>query len=254
MRIIPTIETMCGSTIRTACHDVIECAGLGVLRGPPGIGKTYAMAPVMDDLEARGVRIVHVTASPATGGSVNAFLRSILAQYRIEAGSTLDSLEALADIVAGYPFRDGGLRVLMVIDEAQELKPTVLETIRSIWDRGDSAREGLVSGPAFGWVMLGNQTFLGKGGNVRQASFLPLTSRVTHNFILPRPDREEYAALAAAAFPDQPDLQAELAEFGALTANLRSMAGAARQARMITKGEAVTLPVLKTAQRLVWGK
>lgn len=248
------IETACGSILRSVAREVTDGAGMAVVRGAPGIGKSFALDVIAAELEAEGVYVVRVTASPATGGSVSAFLRSVLSQYRIEAGSTLDALEAMADLLAGYPFRDGGGAVVFMVDEAQELKVTVLETLRSLWDRGTHARLGFASGPAFGVVMVGNQMFLGKGGAVRQASFLPLMSRVTHNVILPRPDKGEFAELAAALFPEQPDLQAELAEFGVVTANLRSMAGAARQARMIAKGDAVTLPVLKTAQRLVWGK
>lgn len=251
---MPIIETACGSILRSVVSEVADGAGMAVVRGAPGIGKSFALDVIAGELEEEGAYVVRVTASPATGGSVNAFLRSVLQPYRIEAGSTLDALEELANLLAGYPFRDGGPKVVFMVDEAQELKVSLLETLRSLWDRGTHARLGVASGPAFGLVMVGNQMFLGKGGNVRQASFLPLMSRVTHNVMLPRPDRAEFAELAAALFPEQPDLQAELAEFGALTANLRSMAGAARQARMITKGEAVTLPVLKTAQRLVWGK
>lgn len=251
---MPIIKTACGAILRSVVREVADGAGLAVVRGAPGIGKSFALDVIAAELEDDGAYVVRVTASPATGGSVSAFLRSVLSQYRIEAGSTLDALEELANLLAGYPFRDSGPKIVFLVDEGQELKVGLPETRRSLWDRGTHARLGIASGPAFGLVMVGNQMFLGKGGNIRQASFLPLMSRVTHNVVLPRPDRAEFADLAAALFPDRPELQAELAEFGGLTANLRSMGGVARQARMIAKGDAVSLPMLKTAQRLVWGK
>ena len=126
--------------------------------------------------------------------------------------------------------------------------------IRSLWDRGTHARLGLTSGPAFGCVLVGNEMFMGKGGNLRVASFRPLMSRVTHNVQLPRPDKAEIAALAVALFPDQRELSGELQELGAITGNLRALAVAARQSRMAAKGEAVTLPLLRRVIRVMGGK
>lgn len=248
------IETVAESMLRDVIKEVLDGAGLGILRGPAGIGKSFALDLITEDLEAAGATVVRVTVSPATGGSISSFTRAVLSQYRIETGSTADGVEALAELLRGYPFRDVGPRVVFLVDEAQELKPAILETIRSLWDRGDHARLGYLTEPAFGCVLVGNEMFMGKGGNLRVAGFRPLMSRVTHNVQLPRPDKKEIAALAAALFPGQADLTRELEDLGAITGNLRSLAVAARQARQAAKGEAVTLAMLRRIIRMMWGK
>jgi hypothetical protein len=102
-----------------------------------------------------------------------------------------------------------GPRVVFIVDEAQELKPAVLETIRGLWDRGEHARQGYVTKSAFGWVPVGNEMFMGKGGNLRVARFRPLMPRLTASVHLPRPDKKEIAALAAALFPGCVEWQTE---------------------------------------------
>ena len=62
------------------------------------------------------------------------------------------------------------------------------------------------------------------------------------------------AALAAALFPDQRELSAELEELGAITGNLRALAVAGRQARLVAKGEPVTLAQLRRVIRTMGGK
>ena len=141
-------------------------------------------------------------------------------------------MAALSDLLAGYPFRDYGPRVVLILDEAQELKTTILETIRWLWDKGAHARQGLQHGPAFCCALVGNDTFMSKGGTQRIAGFQPLRSRVTHDVRLPRPSRAEHDALATALFPDRPELQAMLAGFGQDRGNLRAQEVAARQARL----------------------
>lgn len=248
------IETVVESMLRDVIADVLQGAGLGILRGPAGIGKTFALDLISEELEAAGAIVIRVTVSPATGGSISSFTRAVLSQYRIETGSTADGVEALAELLRGYPFRDVGPRVVFIVDEAQELKPAILESIRSLWDRGDHARRDSGTEPAFGCVLVGNEMFMGKGGNLRVASFRPLMSRLTHNIQLPRPDKKEIAALAEALFPQQADLIGEMEDLGAIAGDLRSLSVAARQARQAAKGGPVTLSLLRRIIRMMRGK
>lgn len=250
----PIIETVAGSILRNVIGEVLDGAGLAILRGPAGISKSFALDVIAGELEANGDTVVRVTISPATGGSISSFTRAVLSQYRIETGSAADAVEALGELLAGYPFSDAGQRVIFVIDEAQELKPAILETVRSLWDRGGHARLGLESGPAFGCVLVGNEMFMGKGGHLRVAGFRLLMSRVTHNVQLPRPDKKEIAALAHSLFPNSGELVAELEELGAINGNLRSLAVAARQSLLAAKGEPVTLALLRRVIRMMGGK
>ncbi|WP_157767393.1 ATP-binding protein [Paracoccus yeei] len=144
------------------CQEVAEGAGLAVMRGAVGIGKSYALKRIIADLEAQGIDVVFLTATETIAGQVNAFMRAILTQYRTETASSADAEEALWTHLAGRPFAPGGRQVLLIVDEAQKLAVRVLETIRDLYDRGDAAREGNTSAPAFGCVLVENPTFLGK--------------------------------------------------------------------------------------------
>ena len=79
----PNIEPGVGATIRAVAEQVLAGAGFGLLRGPAGIGKTFALDKIADALEDAGDIVVRVTASPI-GGSISAFTRAILSTYRIE--------------------------------------------------------------------------------------------------------------------------------------------------------------------------
>ena len=251
---VVTIETGGGSMLRSVIWQVADGAGLALARGAAGIGKSFALDAIGGELEDAGVRVVMVTASPAIGGSISAFARAVLSQYRIETSSTADGVEALFDLVAGYPFRSYGPKVVFVVDEAQELKPAVLETLRSLWDRGEHARRGSTTGPAFGLILVGNDTFMGKGGNLRVAGFRPLLSRVTHNVQLPRPSKAEHAAFSIALFPSSAELQALLTGFGEDHGNLRSQDVAARQARLVAGSDDVTAAHVRQAIKFMGGK
>ena len=81
------IETVVESMLRDVIADVLQGAGLGILRGPAGIGKSFALDLISEELGAAGAMVVRVTVSPATGGSISSFTRAVLSQYRIETGS-----------------------------------------------------------------------------------------------------------------------------------------------------------------------
>ncbi|WP_191569355.1 ATP-binding protein [Paracoccus yeei] len=162
MREESSIETGVGAMLSQVCQEVAEGAGLAVMRGAVGIGKSYALKRIIADLEAQGIDVVFLTATETIAGQVNAFMRAILTQYRTETASSADAEEALWTHLAGRPFAPGGRQVLLIVDEAQKLAVRVLETIRDLYDRGDAAREGNTSAPAFGCVLVENPTFLGK--------------------------------------------------------------------------------------------
>ncbi|MGB3313026.1 MAG: hypothetical protein WBB85_01330 [Albidovulum sp.] len=164
-----------------------------------------------------------------------------------------DAEESVWALLRGYPFGASPKPVLLIIDEAQGLVPRLLEAVRGIWDRGDAARAGNPHAPAFGCILVGNATFLGKGGVVRKALFQPLLDRVTHNMPLPRPTKAECTAFAAGRFPNDDALQAELAAHGERRGNFRSMDVAARQAVLLADGGTVTLAHLRGAIKFSGG-
>lgn len=254
-----TIETGVQAMLSTVCNEVVALSGLAILRGPVGIGKTFALQRIKLDLEEQGVVVVMVTATEATAGNINAFLRSILGQYQT-TGSSSDAEEAVWEMLAGNPFLPSGRSVILIVDEAQKLSGRVLETIRGLWDRGEPAREDYFSGHiygctgrAFGCVMVGNPTFMGKGGAQRVASFEALISRLSHNQQLPRPSRKECLEYAGTIY-SAPELVQELADFGLAQGNLRSMAIASRNALLRAGDDGVTLSILQTVIKMMGGK
>ncbi|MCB1408005.1 MAG: hypothetical protein KDK01_17555, partial [Rhodobacteraceae bacterium] len=87
----------------------------------------------------------------------------------------------------------------------------------------------------------------------RTASFEPLLSRLTHNMRFPGPNKSECHAFAATLF-DQEDLVAEIAEGGGARGPLRSMATAARNARLLAGDGPVTVAHIRQAFKMMGGK
>lgn len=247
-----SLETGVWATLSHILRDCAKGAGIGIARGAVGIGKSYALSRIVSSLETEGVGVVMLTATEAVSGNINAFLRAVLGQYA-ETGSSADAEEAVWQMLAARPLGDNGRRMLFVVDAAQKLSGRVLETIRGLWDRGDAARKGTVEAPAFGCVLVGNPTFMGKGGTQRVASFEPLISRLSYNMRLPGPNREECrafaAALATAAGCDDPAFRVGLADIGVSQGNLRGMETASRAAIRLADGGPVTVGHLRIVRK-----
>ena len=95
--------------------------------------------------------MVVIIASRPIGGSISAFARAVIHQYGMEASSTSDAVKALADLLKGDPFIGFGRSVIFIVDEAQDLMSAVLETLRSLYDRGQKARLGLATFDLWKW-------------------------------------------------------------------------------------------------------
>lgn len=249
------IPTRAHAILRDALDTVVATAGLAVVRGPVGIGKTFALRREIERLEAEGVLVVVVTSTPEIEGSIGSFTRAILAQFGVAGGSASSAVDALSDILfTARPFMPGGKRCIVIVDEAQGLKPNILETLRGLWDQGDGARHGNMYAAAFGLLLLGNDTFLNKGGKMRKAEFRPLMSRVMIDLILARPDAGEFAALAKALLPDHDEAQAMLRNYGADAGNLRAIDKAYRLASSFIDGGEDAVAAVRRAIRLCGGK
>ena len=69
-----TIKTRAHSILSDVIRAVVEGAGLALVKGPVGIGKTFALDLICDALTEDGVRVIRVTSTPAIEGSIAAFL------------------------------------------------------------------------------------------------------------------------------------------------------------------------------------
>jgi type II secretory pathway predicted ATPase ExeA len=243
-----TIQTRAYTILEDIISDVLAGAGLAVVRGPVGIGKSFALEGLRDHFEEQGHRVVMVTGCPEIEGSIGSFCRAVLSQYGINGGVASSAAESLSDfLLSAFPFQPHRGRLVFIVDEAQGLKTNVLETIRGIWDRGDAARLGNIYRPAFGCVLVGNDSFFNKGGRIKKAEFRPLMSRVTHNVDLPRPGADEYATLALALLPDDTEARVMLEKMGADAGNLRTMTRRYQQANRAAKGDVTTADLRRAA-------
>lgn len=249
------IPTRAHAILSDVLDSVVATAGLSVVRGPVGIGKTFALRREVDRLKADGVIVVQVTSAPEIEGSIGSFLRAVLSEWGIAGGSAVQARDALADLLfSAHPFLSGGKRCIFIVDEAQGLKPNILEVLRGLWDEGDSARNGNSYAPAFGLLLVGNDTFLNKGGKMRKAEFRPLMSRVMIDMILSRPDATEFTNLAKGLLPDDADAQAILARFGTEAGSLRAIDKVYRLAMSFVENGDQMLAAIGRAIKLSGGK
>jgi len=251
---IPTIDTAVCAIMRGAIGDVLDGAGLAVMRGPVGIGKSYALRKVIGEFEADGAKVTYLAATGALQGKIAEFLRAL---HGREGLSCAEGLELAFDMLGGYPFRSYGPKSVLIVDEAQDLAAPIIAQLRGLWDRGELARLGDEWCQAFGLVLVGNDQFLGNGTRRERVDLLPLWDRVTHNIRLPRPSKDEHAAFARALFPaDGADnIRAMVQAFGEDQGSLRAAHKAARQAyiRASQKGQDVNADHLAFVIRMMGG-
>lgn len=249
------IETRAQSILKEVVTQVTATAGLAIVRGPVGIGKSFALEGIKNSLLENGDRSLIITSSPEIEGSVGVFARALLAPYGLTGGTASSAVDTLADIfLVNSPFLGFGPRFTLIIDEAQGLKSNILEMLRGLWDRGDAARQGNDIAGAFGLVLVGNDSFFNKGGRTQKAEFRPLMSRVTHDIELPRPDLSEYETLAHCLFPELEQHRSLLVDFGRDSGNLRAIDKAYRQAKNLAGRDPISIEDLRRAIRFSGGR
>jgi type II secretory pathway predicted ATPase ExeA len=246
------IPTLSHQLLKSAVDVVVRTAGLGIVKGAVGIGKTFALRQIADQLVDEGVDVVMITSSPEIEGSIRSFCTAVVGDV---SDHKRGAAEALFDALRGYPFRDPPQPVIFIVDEAQGLKSNVLEFLRSLWDRGDRARLISRNAPAFGLLLCGNETFLNRGrAGEKQAEYRPLRDRVTVNMTMPRPDPADFIALSKAMLPDNPEAQEELARGGAEAGTLRSIEKAYHFARIQAGDGEITAALIRNAFTLRGGR
>lgn len=240
---IPIIPTRAYSTLASIGQTLLETARLGIVRGPVGIGKTYALRQVADDLTQGDDEAFLFEAPSDKSASVQRFYQKLLFDLGFGGHGGADPYEFFkGQMLRSYPFRTfkPRPRILLIVDECQRLAPNVLETLRSAYDKGQIARDHMGDAPAFGVLLVGNHHFLSRGGRAVSATFDALQSRAPINVDLSRPDAAEYRAVSRSLFPDSEELSAAIALHGAKRGNLREMAETVAMARNLANGSPLT--------------
>jgi DNA transposition AAA+ family ATPase len=140
--------------------------GIAVLHGDAGVGKTKAAEQYAIDNPGTAV---YIQVSPVTG-SLGSFLKMLTRALHISEGrSKLDMIINIRDRL------DGTSKVL-IIDEAQHLRLSALEEIRTLSDMNMiTGRQGI------GIVLIGNTEVYDRMRGRQQANFAQLFSRIRMN-------------------------------------------------------------------------
>lgn len=258
MTVLPetsSIDTSVYAITRLVVSDVLESAGLAVMRGPVGIGKSYALRKVIAEMEEQGHKVTFVTATGGAQSKISEFLRTIHGRKDL---TSAQGVEVVLRMLEGHPFRTYGQRSVLIGDEAQDLAAPFIPLLRGWWDTGELARLGDPRCPAFGLILVGNDQILTSGAGQNRIDQTPFWDRVTHDIDLPRPSKEEYAAFALALFPNENDgeMRAIVQAFGEDKGSFRAAQKAARQAyiRAQNNGEPVCIDHLSHAIRMMGGR
>ncbi len=222
-----TIETRTQTILQDTVATVLATARLAILRGPAGIGKSYALETILDQMADSRDTMVMLTASPAIGGSIQKFFSAACEEIASGRVNPNDAMEEFSHFMLNsFPFWKNGQRRIFAVDECQHLKANVLEAIRAVYDRGDRGRKFDPSYPAFGLLLVGNDNFLTRGGRAERMAFEALNTRCPIEWPLDRPTKDEYVQLASRFFPEEAELAGQVARFGIERRNLREMAEA----------------------------
>lgn len=251
---IPIINTGTYQRLERVVENIATTAGLGIVRGPVGIGKSYALRNLQNAFEARGYHFVMTTARPETEGSITFFINDILEQYNARESQKGHAVEALRTLMLRRGNTSKRQPSILVVDESQGLRSNILETLRGLYDEGDLARMGQSYAPAFGLLLVGNPNFLARSGRAQGAHYDQLMDRVSINMELRSPSAEECQKLASAFAPDDPEAAKLLAELGMARGNLRGIEKAAMQASFLTgENGSITAVNVKEALFLLKG-
>ena len=190
--VTPIIRTMALKRLETLVDQVAETAELAIVKGPAGIGKTFAVNHIKET--AKSCNVYTATARPEIAGRLNGMANEILQPYGVYQPRMADCMDVVWNLIAGRPFDRYHKRSVLIVDEAQALLDPVLEGLRGLYDMGDKARMFGGSERAFGLVLVGNDTFLSRAGGIRKAAYEPLLTRIQYTLNLSRPTRADYEA------------------------------------------------------------
>ncbi|SFF69192.1 ATP-binding protein [Roseobacter denitrificans] len=249
---IQPIDTTVYTTLDWQVRNLLKTAGLGIARGPVGIGKSYSINRLHDELEAEGVKVILATCAPSTEGSYQAFVKTILAERNVYHTGIVDCMEAFETLIMGNPHGYIPQPSILIVDECQGMRAPVLTMLRQLWDIGDPARLN-GKGTAFAMLLCGNNTFLNRSGIVREMDLHPLRDRLTMKVRLDAPDTAELDSIAQSFCPHDANALAELRKYGRKRSNVRAIAQAYRMAGTLSGAAPVSAQNVRDAIKMMEG-
>ena len=160
------IPTSISQDVYTAIRYTQLNKGIAVLHGDAGIGKTKAaMQYVLDNPGTT----IYLEVTPVSG-SLGSFLKMLCRALHISEG------RSKFDMILNIRERLDGSETIIIVDEAQHLKISALEEIRTLTD------PNMITGKrGIGVVLIGNTEVYNRMRGREQASFAQLYSRIRMN-------------------------------------------------------------------------
>lgn len=164
--------------LHTRLRYLVDNRALGLLTGEPGCGKSTALRRLRDDLHPEQVRTLYLHDTAVNPGD---FCRQIALELGLEPSWTRALIMREIRQEIQRLARERKLTVLLVLDEAQALRPDVLALLPMLtnfdWDR-ETCLAILLAGQA------------GLRQTLRRAHLEPLAQRITVRYALRGLDRE----------------------------------------------------------------
>jgi type II secretory pathway predicted ATPase ExeA len=215
---------------------LVETRGIGLLTGEPGSGKSTALRRLRDSLHPEKVRAVYLHDTAVNPAD---FFRQLALGLGLEPHwSRALVLRSVQQEIARL-VTDRHLTVLLVIDEADHLRPDLLALLPFLTNFDWDGQNHLA-------LLLAGQS--GLRNKLRMAHLEPLTQRVTVRYALPRLDRdatrlylEHRLRLAGVDRPlfSEPALEALFSSSGGLMRPIDSLAHHALAAAAISRARLV---------------
>lgn len=199
-----------------------QLPGLGLIVGPPGVGKTVAIHAFAERFNGKVIIHTAMCGRSALKNTIIGLIESIVGSRYWEPTRTAEALDILLSYLEG---RNGREKPdLIIIDEAQELDPRSLDSLRQIHD---------ATGVPL--VYCGNP-YLSRmvSGRTAAASFAQIRSRLANCLILESSIRDDVEAIARHHGISNADVMDALTEAAHADGNLRSVSIIINQAGKMT--------------------
>ncbi|MDK3075963.1 ATP-binding protein [Sedimentitalea sp. JM2-8] len=177
----------------------------------------------------------------------------ILYPYHGEQHQIAECIQAVWNLVARRPFGAYPTKSVLIIDEAQAMKPSVLESFRGLFDMGEKARMFGGEKPAFGMILVGNGTFLNRAGEQNKVAYEPLMQRFDITQEFGRPTRADYGLFVDGLPGLDVQIRKELVELGISKGSIRAAAKIWRSATRLPDGRMPSADHLQTISKIKEG-
>lgn len=163
-----TITTKQFQLTERVIGDLVEHLGMGVIHGPAGTGKTFAVESAMETADAVTAVVqcnLAFQSKPTMRQVLDELVHTITGA--VPAGNRFKLTQMLIELLAGPPR-------LLIIDEAQRLTGDALELVRHLHDHRGTAFAVLYVGGDGCWEVLSREPML-RSRIFRRLPFQPLS-------------------------------------------------------------------------------